>query len=168
MRRVPRLTGKRLKNHDFAVVSGAIWRLQLIRAFDSRLVTDRVGAPSGPAARRAARARRAAVVADHAGGAEPGAESAMSSGQGRRKGDASCRSDVEHLPRSKGGRVAGGVPMKKRAYRSVDVKDVNAKQLAEDLGSGRVAFGVDVAKEGGCSGQSSWNSEDLPGLGHAS
>ena len=59
----------------YFVVSGGAWRLQLIRAFDSRLVTDRAGAPSAPAARRAARARRTAVAASHAGGAgRPGAE----------------------------------------------------------------------------------------------
>jgi transposase len=37
--------------------------------------------------------------------------------------------------------------MKKRAYRSVSVKEVEAVLLAEELGSGRVALGVDVAKE---------------------
>jgi transposase len=37
--------------------------------------------------------------------------------------------------------------MKKRAYRSVGVKEVEAERLAEELGRGRVAFGVDVAKE---------------------
>ncbi|MBM4320871.1 MAG: IS110 family transposase [Deltaproteobacteria bacterium] len=37
--------------------------------------------------------------------------------------------------------------MKKRTYRSVGVKEVQAERLSEALGTGKVAFGVDVAKE---------------------
>lgn len=37
--------------------------------------------------------------------------------------------------------------MKKRSYRSVGVKEVQAERLAEALGGSKVAFGVDVAKE---------------------
>ena len=38
--------------------------------------------------------------------------------------------------------------MKKRSYRSVNVKKVNVEKLAESVRGERVVFGVDVAKEG--------------------
>ena len=38
--------------------------------------------------------------------------------------------------------------MKKRSYRSVNVKKVNVEKLAESVQGERLVFGVDVAKEG--------------------